>query len=196
MICRHRTEAGFPYPRSGNCSVGFTLLEIIIVLIIAALVIGGSITTIALNDSERILSKQSGEIELLAKKARTTAILHQIPYAIEFHPRSIKLLPFSQTLENQRTTSLGREIGGTTSAAEKATTTETLALDSEMAISISYWNTTQFITPNKSNIPIWRFDPDGLCEPITVRMTYENSYVQDTYHPLTASIAESESETR
>jgi hypothetical protein len=43
-------------------------------------------------------------------------------------------------------------------------------------------------------IPAWRFDPDGLCEPITIRLSLEDSYAQDTYHPLTASVTDSEFE--
>ena len=43
---------------------------------------------------------------------------------------------------------------------------------------------------------VWRFDPDGLCEPISVRLTLDKSWMEDTYHPLTATIRESALETR
>lgn len=194
MICRHRINSGVHPKIYSNSSAGFTLLEIVIVLIIAALVVGGSIATVMLNDSERILSNQSGEIELLAKKARTSAILHQTPYAIEFHPNSIKLLPLSQSVLNKRTTALGREIGGSDNTPPAPRATQTLSIDPNILISIRRWNTADFITPDKNVIPVWRFDPDGLCEPITVRLTLDNSYAQDTYHPLTATITDSELE--
>jgi Tfp pilus assembly protein FimT len=174
--------------------MGFTLLEIVIVLIIAALVVGGSIATVMLNDSERILRNQSGEIELLARKARTSAILHQTPYAIEFHPNTIKLLPLSQSIQNKYTTSIGEEIGGSNKTPTAPRANQSLSLDPNILITIRRWNTAEFITPKKTVIPVWRFDPDGLCEPITVRLTLDNSYAQDTYHPLTATIADSELE--
>ncbi|MEY3394130.1 MAG: hypothetical protein RL346_366 [Verrucomicrobiota bacterium] len=192
MIYRHRIESGSHPPIDSKPPLGFTLLEIVIVLVIAALVIGGSITSLMLQDSERILRNQSGEIELLAKKARTSAILHQIPYAIEFHPDSITLLPLSESIESRKTTALGREIGGSGHTSTSARTSQTLSLEPNLLISIRRWNTTEFMTPKQSIIPVWRFDPDGLCEPITVRLSLDESYAQDTYHPLTATITDSE----
>lgn len=174
---------------------GFTLIEIVVVLIIIGLVVGGSIAAIAFNSTERALTNQSGEIEMLAKKARTAAILHQTPYAIEFHQGSIKLMPFSQTRDLERTTALGNEIGGSSLNQEaKRTLNETIKIDPDISLTIRLWNTKSFIAPTENEFPIWRFDPDGLCEPITVRLVYDDSYAQDTYHPLTATIADSELE--
>lgn len=176
---------------------GFTLLEIIVVLAIAGIIIGGGITTMILTSSERTLRNQSGEIELLAKKARAAAILRQTPYAIEFHSGFIKLLPLSDSGNLERTTALGNAIGGTSSdgdTASKPPLRETLQIDSSLELSIRHWNTENFITPTENIIPVWRFDPDGLCEPITVRLTIDDSYAQDTYHPLTATVADSELE--
>lgn len=174
---------------------GFTLIEIVIVLLVIGVITAGVIATIAINDSERALTTQSSEIELLAKKARTVAILHQKPYAIEFHPSSLKLVPFTQSGNNERTTAQGNEIGGTSSeSSQRASVQETIGIDSDIQLTIRHWNTTAFLTPDDKNVPVWRFDPDGLCEPITVRLVMENSYAQDTYHPLTATIADSELE--
>jgi|LakMenE01Jun11ns_1017448.scaffolds.fasta_scaffold9918510_4 prepilin-type N-terminal cleavage/methylation domain-containing protein len=174
---------------------GFTLIEIVIVLLVIGVITAGVIATITINDSERTLTNQSGEIELLAKKARTVAILHQTPYAIEFHPGSVKLVPFTQSSNNERTTAQGNEIGGTSSeSSQRASVQETINIDSDIQLTIRHWNTTTFLTPDDKNIPVWRFDPDGLCEPITVRLMMEKSYAQDTYHPLTATIADSELE--
>ncbi|MEP2774532.1 MAG: prepilin-type N-terminal cleavage/methylation domain-containing protein [Luteolibacter sp.] len=177
-------------------SRGFTLLEIVIVLAISGLIIGGAIATVVLASSHRKLTVASGEIELLAKKARTAAILHQTPYAIEFHPGFVRLLPFAEASEIERTTALGNEIGGTLSDNENVPEqlrTE-IEIDSDLTLTVRRWNTEAFITPSENLIPIWRFDPEGLSEPITVRLTIGDSYAQDTYHPLTAAIADSELE--
>jgi prepilin-type N-terminal cleavage/methylation domain-containing protein len=181
--------------RPRYCNTGFTLLEIVIVLILIGLIIGGSIATLSFSSSERILRNQSGEIELLAKKARTAAILRQTPYVIEFHPGLIKLLPLSSTVNNERTTALGNAIGGRDNhEAALPELHQTLKIDSKITLTIRRWNTDSFITPFENVIPAWRFDPDGLCEPITIRLSLEESYAQDTYHPLTASVADSEFE--
>lgn len=187
----------FPH-KTRYTRAGFTLLEIVIVLMVFALLVGGAVTTVVLSSSERALTNASSEIELLAKKARTTAILHQKPYAIEFRENSLRLLPFAEASdETERTTALGNEIGGSEVKSETgATPREDVAIDSDISLSVRRWNTEDFITPKKNLTPVWRFDPNGLSEPITVRMTISDSYAQDTYHPLTATIADSELEAK
>ncbi len=184
-------------PSRGVSQRGFTLLEIVIVLAVSALIIGGAITTVILSSAERKLKNASSEIELFAKKARTAAILHQTPYAIQFRPGMVHILPFAETAEINRTTALGNEIGG---AAVEDTTRRTLRdsieIDPDILLTVRHWNTTEYITPTENQMPVWRFDPDGLSEPLTIRLTIGESYAQDTYHPLTATIADSELEAK
>jgi len=45
-------------------------------------------------------------------------------------------------------------------------------------------------------VQVWRFDPDGLCEPISIRLSLPKSWSEDAYHPLTATIRESSLEAR
>jgi prepilin-type N-terminal cleavage/methylation domain-containing protein len=197
MTCRPKTSLAAPFrrPPGLNCGKGgFTLIEIVVVLAIIGVIIGGSIAAMLLNSSERTLTSASGEIELLAKKARTASILHQRPYAIEFHSGSLRLLPFSEASEIERTTALGNPIGG--EAESGKTLREEIPIDPDIVLSVRRWNTDKFITPTDNSIPIWRFDPDGLSEPLTVRLTIGESYAQDTYHPLTATVADSELEAK
>jgi prepilin-type N-terminal cleavage/methylation domain-containing protein len=175
---------------------GFTLIEIVIVLAVIGLITGGSIAAMLLTSSERKLRSASSEIELLAKKARTASILNQTPYAIEFHSGFVRLLPYSQAAENEGTTALGNSIGGQAVESEtgRRAVSQQITIDADIALSIRRWNTAEFIAPSETFVPVWRFDPDGLSEPLTVRITLGNSYAQDTYHPLTATIADSELE--
>lgn len=176
-------------------SRGFTLIEIVMVLLVIGVITGGAITAMLLSSSERVLRNNSGEIELLAKKARAAAILRQTPYAIEFRPGSVRLLPFAETGNLERTTALGNSIGGIESGTlSRAALHDEIAIDPDIVITIRHWNTENYITPTENLFPVWRFDPDGLCEPITVRLTLGDSYAQDTYHPLTAAVADSELE--
>ena len=165
----------------------FTLLEIVIVLAVSALIIGGAITTLILSSAERKLKNTSSQIELLAKKARTAAILHQTPYAIQFHPHSIHILPLAETSSPTRTIP---------EKPAKKILRHTLLLDPDITLTIRHWNTPEYTTPTPALTPTWRFDPDGLCEPLTIRLTLGKSYAQDTYHPLTASISDSQLEAR
>lgn len=199
MTCHPRSEpsqgkAHHPFRRP-QLSQGFTLIEIVIVLMIIGLVTGGSIAAMLLTSSERVLRNASGEIELLAKKARTASILHQTPYAIEFHAGSVRLLPFAEASEFERTTALGNSIGGEAVEQEgPRSIREEIEIDPDITLTVRRWNTTDFITPSENKVPVWRFDPDGLSEPLTVRFEIGKSYAMDTYHPLTATIADSELE--
>lgn len=198
MTFPHKTKLRSPRHPSlqrseASSPAGFTLLEIVIVLMVFALILGGAITTIVLSSSERALRNASGEIELLAKKARAAAILHQKPYAIEFHENSLRLLPFAEASDTERTTALGNEIGGTAPDGESGTTLrEDITIDPDITLTLRRWNTADFLSPSENSVPIWRFDPNGLSEPVTIRLTIGESYAQDTYHPLTATIADSE----
>jgi type II secretory pathway pseudopilin PulG len=139
------------------------LIEIVVVLIIIGLIAAGSIATVVLTSSERTLRNQSSEIEMLAKKARTTAILRQKPYAIVFRMNSIELLPLPQTNEYERTTALGNQIGGSSSDGETRTDLyQSIKIDSSIRLTIRQWNTASFIAPTENKFPVWRFDPDGL----------------------------------
>jgi type II secretion system protein H len=182
-------------PRNESHRQGFTLIEIIIVLVIIAVITGGSIAAMLANSSERALRNASSEIELLAKKARTASILNQTPYAIEFRSGYVRLLPFSEVSEIERSTALGNPIGGETADQEgRRSVRQEIGIDPDITLSVRRWNTSEFITPDDTSVPVWRFDPDGLSEPLTVRLTLGNNYAQDTYHPLNATIANSELE--
>ncbi len=97
-----------------NCSprAGFTLLEIVIVLAIASLVMGGAVGLMMFSSDEQALRKASGEIELLAKRARTTAILQQTPYALEFREGIVRMMPLAQAGREEKKTAGGHRIGG------------------------------------------------------------------------------------
>ena len=63
-----------------------------------------------------------------------------------------------------------------------------LSLDGKMASFVRRWNTVEWLPMNDRCVHVWRFDPDGLCEPMSVRLSLGRNYIEDTYHPLTASI--------
>ena len=170
------------------------------VLAIAAIVTGGAVGMMIYSSDERALRDTSGEIEVLAKRARTIAILHQTPYAIEFRPGRVRLLPLAESGQNERTTALGNTIGGRIVDDDdpngRSPVREEITINPDMNVFIRRWNTTGWIPMNDKYVHIWRFDPDGLCEPISVKFTIGDSWAEDTYHPLTAGISDSQLEAR
>ena len=174
---------------------GFTLLEIVIVLAIAAVIMGGAVGMMIYSSDERVLRDASGEIEMLAKRARTTAILQQTPYALEFRQGMVRLMPLAQAGRDEKRTVGGRRIGGEPVEEEGGNRWE-LPLESGIEVFIRRWNSAEWLATGKNSIHVWRFDPNGLSEPLSVKLTLDQSWAEDTYHPLTATIRESRLEAR
>lgn len=175
---------------------GFTLLEMVIVLVIISVMAGGAVGFMIFSSDERALSNASGEIELLAKRARTTAILQQTPYAIEFRQGVVRMLPLAQAGQDEKRTAGGKRIGGVIEEDAQNSETHSYRLDGAMQLSVKRWNSNDWLPTLKNSIHIWRFDPDGLCEPLSIRIALDKSWAEDTYHPLTATIRESLLEVR
>jgi prepilin-type N-terminal cleavage/methylation domain-containing protein len=193
-----KTPAMTSVARTNNHRAGFTLLELVIVLAIASVVMGGVVGYMIYSADERVLRDTSGEIELLAKRARTTSILHQTPYALEFREGVVRMLPLAQAGRDEKRTTGGRRIGGEPEeeAAAAGGESHSYQLDPAMKIFVKRWDSDKWIPTEKDTVHIWRFDPDGLSEPISVRYALEKSWAEDTYHPLTATIRESLLEAR
>ncbi len=172
-------------------SGGFTLIEIVMVLAIAAVIMGGAVGLMVLSSDERVLRNVSGEVEALAKRARTAAILHQTSYALEFSEHSIRMMSWARAANNTDTTK-----GTTDGAVNGIKDAGQVDLADDVAVSVRRWNSDKWIPLAKNAVEIWRFDPDGLCEPVSVRYTRGKSTAEDTYHPLTASIRESQLDAR
>lgn len=174
---------------------GFTLIEIVMVLAIAAMIMGGAVGMMVFSSDERLLRNASGEIEVMAKRARMTAILKQTPYALEFREGAVRMMPLVAAGKEEKRTVGGHRIGGEPVSKPEGNYEE-FPLENGMKVSVRRWNSDQWFTTLGDVVHVWRFDPNGLCEPITVRLTLENSWEEDTYHPLTASIRDSQLEAR
>ncbi len=184
-----------------NCSspkAGFTLLEIVIVLAIIMVFAGGAISAMVYNASSRKLQRVGGEIEAMAKRARAVAILRQTPYALVFFDGRIELAPLAE-VEGED----GEPPGGTGGRdAERegdepggggrlGPVYDEFVADDGMVLGIRRWGSDDWVVfDNERHRMVWRFDPDGLCEPISVRFEIDDgeSWLEQDYHPLTASV--------
>lgn len=169
---------------------GFTLIEMVVVLAIASIMIGGGLAYMVFSSDERVLRDSSGEIELLAKRARTMAMLRQSSFALEFRESSVRLLPLALAGRNEKR-GRGGAYSGPIPIDQAGEGARQYDLPAGMQVSVRRWDSNEWLNTRKSTIHVWRFDPDGLCEPLGVRLATGNSWSEDTYHPLTASIRES-----
>ena len=178
-------------------SQGFTLIEIVMVLAIAAVIMGGAVGMMVYSSDERLLRDASGEIEMLAKRARTTSILEQTPYALEFREGIVRMLPLAQAGIIEKRTVGGHRIGGDPVVDEGGGNRWELPLERGISVFVRRWNSTEWLSTIKDTVHVWRFDPNGLCEPLSVRLMVDGeSWSEDTYNPLTATVRESQLEAR
>lgn len=175
---------------------GFSLLEIVMVLAIAAMVMGGAVGLMVYHSSESELRRVSSEIEVFAKQARTISLLQQKPYAIQFIPGKVLLLPLAEItgVAESTTTRAPDEAEPSSNPQANAPIHKEIDLKPEMELSIRRWASDTWLQPDEKRSQIWRFDPNGLCEPITIRMAYKGSTMENDFHPLTAAIRDSSME--
>ncbi len=183
-----------------NRSGGFTLLEIVLVLVLMGVIMGSAVGLMVYSSDERALREASGEIELLAKRARIISIRQQTPYALEFRPGTVRLMPLAEAGSLEKTTALGRSIGGeavgSNAPAGLGPVRDEITFAPDTKLFIRRWNSEAWLPMGENVVHVWRFDPDGICEPVSVRVTINESWAEDTYHPLTATARYSEMEAR
>ena len=186
---------------------GFTLLELVIVMLVVALLGGGAIGYMVLSSDDRALGNASAEVELLAKRARTVAALQQRPYALEFFENKVSLMPLAEAMVDPRDREAILE-AQEYAAAERAAAAEEGApaasgfepvhagweLDENMRMFVRRWASDEWLVIDAKNRQVWRFDPEGFCEPVTVRIEVGDSWKESSFHPLTGSIRDSASE--
>lgn len=175
---------------------GFTLLEIVIVISISAVILGGAVGLMVFSSGGRDLKDASGEVELLAKRARTAAILFQTPYAVELRNGVIRLMPLAEAgrKEADRRTVGGHKIGGETEAPVSDGDRYEYVFPENVSVFIRRWNSNEWLPSGGDSIHIWRFDPNGLCEPLSMRYVRDTNWLEDTFNPLTGAIRETEYE--
>ncbi|TAE76786.1 MAG: prepilin-type N-terminal cleavage/methylation domain-containing protein [Verrucomicrobia bacterium] len=180
-----------------SASLGFSLLEIVVVLVLIAVLAGGAIGLMVASDDGRALKECSVEVEALAKRARTLAALQQRPYALEFAGNQVSLMPLAEAMiaPDERERAAGRsdaEDEGQGGGFNIVRADWSAA--SGIRLFVRRWASEDWIAVDSKNRQVWRFDPEGFCEPVGVRVQKDANWLEAEFHPLTASIRSTASE--
>ena len=183
--------------RIRSTSGGFTLLELVIVMVIAAMLAGGAIGVMVYSSSERQLRRAGAEIEILAKRARTAAMLHQTPYALEFLPGQVRMRPLAEAVgQGAPMLSAGDAEADASSAGITHAARDSYTVDGDMTMFLRRWGSSDWVPMNDHVSQVWRFDPSGLCEPVGVRLQLGDNWLEESFHPLTAGVRETAMEAK
>jgi prepilin-type N-terminal cleavage/methylation domain-containing protein len=178
---------------------GFTLLELVIVMVLIGLVIGGAIGLFVISSSERQLKNIAAEMELFSKRARTLALVQQIPYALTFSEQTVRLGPLVEagySDDELRERQQFEKDRGTAATTPKFTPVRETKTFSDYAISVKRWGAVNWYPTKRADPQVWRFDPNGICEPVSVRLEYKSGWVEMDFHPLSGGVREQRMEAR
>lgn len=168
---------------------GFSLLEIVMVLVIGALMIGGAMAYMVFSSDERHLRNASGDIEILAKRARTVAMLQQTTYALVISADGVHMMPLAEAVQPVQK--------GVGKKDDKNVVAENLRFtpihadwtpEENDRLFVKRWASDSWLPVDDRGTQVWRFEPDGICEPVSLRLQSGKSSIETEYHPLTAAV--------
>lgn len=164
----------------------FTLLEICFVLFIIALFLGATAVVSSGMINESRLREPARKLQVFAKTARRMAMTEGQSYALKLSNAgfSVQALPQEKDIEEN-------EAAAEKPPSEETETPEPLdlhyGLGSAIHIEVRRWDEKEW---HKKVDESWVFQPSGLCEPIQVRFSLDESWLSIVFNPLTAAIEE------
>ncbi len=141
---------------------GFTLLELVVVMAIMILLIGvGALSFDALDEDD--LDKPVTRLTQMSKHAHAAAVVRSQGMVIAFDKGGFGLIGDSS------------ELGGYVSLPE------------DVKMDVLPWGARSWQSPEDI---IWRFGPQGVSEPMSVRFHFEDRVRILKFHPLTGAASE------
>lgn len=166
-----------PEPRArhpGRAKSGFTLLELVIVLVIMALLMGVAVVNFDGVDAERDLRRPASELQRMTMEAVRRAGLYERPQMILFDARGFAM--------RYRTDADGRRESG-----DNAVWQRRVDLPPAMKLSLRRFGSNRFAPAAGQRLSI---APGGLCEPVTARFELGASWIEVTLDPLSGGVAD------
>lgn len=143
---------------------GYTILEICLVLFIAALIATAAIPLTTNLLIEQRLESSVRQIKMMARIARHQALVNHQSYVIVLNQNSFQLLPgTSNHVENQR---------------------EIYNLPPGETFQLKHWRENTWQIPDNT---IWRFESNGLLEPMQFRFVSGEAWLELAFDPLNAT---------
>ncbi len=169
-----------------SSSRGFSLLEIVIVLVIAAVVLAAAAVMIGTPRAEKALREEHAKIEDLVRQGRALAVTYQQPFVVELRKGEAHLRPFANPEQTPEYYDDGQPATSLKPLSEMNwPRIEMISEEYEMAV--RRWGQQNAIVLENRDPQLWMLEPEGLCEPISIRLSknFGDISLARVYHPLT-----------
>ncbi len=183
-----RTECGGHRKTPVRYRGGFTLLEMIIVLVIIAIMAGLSMPSIKSAFTEQGVRKDAHQLALMVKTAMIQAAEQNRPYVIDLTSKTIALHPAGIDAADPDAPETSDDADAATGPAQ-VNVAVTTTLDTP--------NQLQFPDAEKADkwdpVPDgtqWVFDPGELCPTTRIRILRGDAWIELTFSALTGNVEE------
>ena len=191
-LCQEAAPSGAGRPQL-RMARGFSLIEMVIALSLVVLVISIGAISFKGSETERIMSEASINIEAMASRGHAMSVLHQKPFWLRFEDGRVFLVGAdikpAPIVEPEFEESWEEEVVNEV----REVVYEEFSTPAE--ISLRRWGAPadEWITPKKDEFLFWQFQSTGLCEPVSIRIILDESWIILHMHPLTGRVEEEES---
>ena len=168
------TKGRLQITRQARHPAGFTLMEMVIVLLIISLLAGISVMSFQGITDQQTLRTPALELQRMAREAVRRAGIYEQTQTITFE-------------KNAFTIRYKSDAKAVTDADSKTVWQRRIEAPANMRLLVQRWGMKDWIPAAGQR---WTVQPSGLCEPLAVRFELGNSHLEMRFNPLTGGVAE------
>jgi prepilin-type N-terminal cleavage/methylation domain-containing protein len=171
---------------------GFSLIEMVLALSLVALIVGIGSIGYSNGRDERLLREATVRVEAMASRGHAMSILHQKAFWLRVDGNRVTL--FGADISPQAPMGEEGESWDDWEEAEESPELVYEEYETEAQISLRRWGAgdDDWIASGEDGDVIWHFQSTGLCEPVSIRVQKDESWIVMHMHPLTARVEEEE----
>ncbi len=163
------------------------MMEMLVSLFLIVIILAIAAVSIESVSDESRLQHPAVEMKAFAKKAVKSAIAEQRSYSIFLYPRFFLMRETYPEIIEEEEEDYGFALFDDEDDVPPVRTVVTIRHDlgSDVGLEVKRWNSKEWIVPQEEE---WVFAPSGLCEPLSIRFTRKDGYIEIDFNPLTAGV--------